>query len=159
MAEDLTTHPLYKTPAAKTINFNPSRFAPALQRKRGLRLLVCGDREWKDKEPIKREILRLMPILIIEGEARGADTLAREVAEELGIAVLPFPAQWKVYGRGAGPVRNIQMLTHGRPDRVLAFHNNLFRSKGTKHMVKIARIAGIPVDVFGEVIIGEGTVT
>ncbi len=150
----MTEKSITKRPAAKTINFTP-----AVQRKRGLRLLICGDREWRNKELIKREILRLMPILIIEGEARGADTLAREVAEELGIKVLPFLAEWNRYGRAAGFIRNTEMLHVGNPDAVLAFHNSLENSKGTKHMVKIAREAHIPVEVFGEVIFGEGTVT
>jgi hypothetical protein len=39
------------------------------------------------------------------------------------------------------------MLTEGSPDLVLAFHDDLERSKGTKHMVGIARKAKVPVRV------------
>jgi hypothetical protein len=34
-----------------------------------------------------------------------------------------------------------------KPDLVLAFHADLAHSKGTKHMVGIARKAGIPVEI------------
>jgi argininosuccinate synthase len=41
------------------------------------------------------------------------------------------------------------MLDHGHPDVVLAFHNDLENSKGTKHMVKIALESGVPVYLNG----------
>lgn len=109
-----------------------------------MRVLVCGDRHWADKDKI-REVLSSVPNLeaVIEGEAKGADTLAREVAEELGVPVLPFPANWVRYGRAAGPIRNRQMLG-GKPDLVIAFHNNIGESRGTKNMLGLAKDAGIP---------------
>lgn len=100
-------------------------------------------------ELIRRALstIGLYPI-IIEGECEGADLLSRQVAEQLGFEVLPFPAQWARYGRAAGPIRNQQMLDEGKPDLVLAFHDNLIgRSKGTKDMVLRAVIAGISVKV------------
>jgi hypothetical protein len=107
-----------------------------------MRVLVCGDRHWVDRAAIKRE-LRKFPAntVIIEGEAKGADSLARDVALELGFKVLSFPADWDKYHRAAGPIRNRQMLTEGKPDLVLAFHQDLTRSKGTKNMVTLARRA------------------
>jgi hypothetical protein len=82
-----------------------------------------------------------VPSQYIEGEAKGADSLARDVALELGFKVLSFPADWDKYHRAAGPIRNRQMLTEGKPDLVLAFHQDLTRSKGTKNMVTLARRA------------------
>ena len=49
--------------------------------------------------------------------------------------VNPFPAQWSKYGRAAGPLRNTQMLSEGNPDIVLAFHDNIKRSRGTRNMI------------------------
>jgi hypothetical protein len=34
------------------------------------------------------------------------------------------------------------MLTEGRPDTVVAFHNCISQSKGTKNMIMIAKKAG-----------------
>lgn len=52
-----------------------------------MRLLVCGDRNWSDNFPIIREIAAIADQLtcVIEGAARGADTIAGEVARSLGI--------------------------------------------------------------------------
>ena len=110
-----------------------------------MRVLISGDREWTDKERI-REYIQSRPdyvTYVIEGEARGADKLARVVAEELGIKVMPFPADWRRYGRGAGPKRNQQMLDEGKPDEVCGFHDDIRVSKGTKDMLKRSLAAGI----------------
>lgn len=110
-----------------------------------MKVLVTGDRHWYNKDRI-REILSALTDVecIIEGEARGADTLAREVAEELGIPVKKFPADWDKHGKAAGPIRNIQMLDE-KPDLVIAFHDNLALSRGTKHTVTEANKRRIPV--------------
>jgi len=119
-----------------------------------IRLLICGDREWKKKDRIRRELL-LLGIsnieVVIHGAARGADSLGAEVAEELGInkrRIKPFPAKWEEQGKAAGVIRNSQMLKEGRPTYVLAFHSHLkTQSKGTADMVRKAKAVGIEVKV------------
>ena len=76
-----------------------------------MRVLICGDRNWSDRKKIKKRLEQLLDeveefITVIEGEARGADTLGREVAESLGLKVEKFPALWEIYGRGAGQGRH-----------------------------------------------------
>lgn len=116
-----------------------------------MRVLVCGDRKWWDGLTIQRELLKLgSGTTIIEGEARGADTLARLVGESLGWPVERFPAEWDRYGKAAGPIRNQQMLSEGKPDLVLAFHVDINSSRGTADMVRRAEKAGIPVRVITE---------
>ena len=113
-----------------------------------LKILVCGDRDWTNVQRI-REILATYStdITIIEGEARGADSIARDISTELGFTVVKCPADWSKYGRSAGPIRNIQMLDM-KPDIVLAFHDDLERSKGTRHTVTEAMRRGIHVIVY-----------
>lgn len=101
-----------------------------------LRLLVCGDRNWYDSVVVEKKIRELNPSIIIHGAARGADSLASSVAKQLGIPVLKFPALWEKYGRAAGPIRNQQMLDEGDPNFVLAFHDDIEHSKGTRHGAK-----------------------
>ncbi|MDE1822352.1 MAG: DUF2493 domain-containing protein [Euryarchaeota archaeon] len=109
-----------------------------------MRLLVCGSRDWADGEIILTELAALQGVdVVIEGEAPGADTFARKAAEQMGIPVLPFPADWGSHGRAAGPIRNQQMLDEGKPDLVLAFTDGLNTSRGTADMVARARKAGI----------------
>lgn len=113
-----------------------------------MRVLICGDRNWYDPHPIY-QLIRELPddAVIIEGEARGADRIARIAAEERGLEVERYPADWARYGRAAGPIRNKQMLTEGKPDRVVAFHDNTSESKGTLNMIRQAEEAGIPTEV------------
>lgn len=115
------------------------------------RVLICGDRNWKDFPVILHRLSNVAALkgveVVIEGEASGADTLGRIAAQQMGIPVLKFPAQWGKYGKAAGPVRNQQMLDEGKPTLVLAFHPFLQNSKGTLDMVSRARNADIPTEV------------
>lgn len=111
-------------------------------------VLVCGSREWTDRAAILREIEKLaITDIVIHGAARGADRIAGEIATSYGLQVRAFPAQWDRYGKSAGPFRNQQMLDQ-QPDLVLAFTPDLEKSIGTRHMVRIARAAGVPVEIF-----------
>jgi len=111
-----------------------------------MRILICGDRNWTDRERIAMFLAPLgSDTIIIEGGARGADTIAKEEAELRSFQVMEFPAQWNKYGKSAGPIRNKQMLDEGKPDLVVAFHNDIKNSKGTKNMIKQAKKAGIKV--------------
>lgn len=131
-----------------------------------MQVLVCGSREWVDPEPIRRE-LKALPVqtgalttqdgyetcvvgpTIIHGDARGADRLAGQIAEkELGLLVKPVPADWNRYGPKAGPLRNERMLKEFGPiDLVIAFHEDLSRSRGTKDLISRALRAGVPVKI------------
>ncbi len=113
-----------------------------------MKILVCGDRNWTDYDAVYAALDALDaeagPVTVISGMARGADTHAANWAAATGRSLLPFPADWKRYGRGAGPVRNQQMLDEG-PDLVLAFHDDLAASKGTADMVRRSERAGVEV--------------
>lgn len=119
------------------------------------RVLVCGNRDYDERERIWNTLAAVHGMynidVLIEGEARGADSHARDWARENDVWVAPFPADWKTYGKAAGPVRNKQMLDEGKPDIVYAFTNKpLSQSKGTLNMVTQARKAGVRVVVVGE---------
>lgn len=112
------------------------------------KVLITGDRNWTDRDKIKRRILKLSRIqndlVIIEGEARGADKMAREICEEFNIKFKPYPADWDKHKKAAGTIRNSTMLSDN-PDiqLVMAFHSDLFNnSKGTLDMVKRSHKAG-----------------
>lgn len=109
-----------------------------------IKVLVSGDREWKDAQKI-RDVLKALPsnTIIVHGNARGADKIAGKVALGLGMKVRVYPAKWDQYGKAAGPIRNQRMLDEEKPDMVIAFHSDLEKSKGTKDMVRRARTAGI----------------
>jgi hypothetical protein len=117
-----------------------------------IRVLVCGDRDWTDKEYMFSimDAMHLSTefVLIIEGGARGADSMAGEWATERGIPLKVYPANWEKFRKAAGPIRNQQMLDEGKPELVVAFHSDIESSKGTKDMVKRAKKADLPVLIF-----------
>jgi len=123
-----------------------------------VKVLVCGDRNWTDEATVHWWLdlvtNNVAQIEVIEGCARGADKFAeswwrRHAWSITGrFTIRHFPANWNKYGMAAGPLRNRDMLAYG-PDLVLAFHNDLNNSKGTKDMVMRARAAGVPVAVIG----------
>lgn len=100
-----------------------------------MKLLICGGRDFDDVEFIITQLGRLHQnrqiTELIHGAAKGADTICSLWAKEMDIPVRPFPADWKTHPRAAGPIRNQQMLTEGKPDALFAFPGG----KGTADMV------------------------
>jgi hypothetical protein len=114
-----------------------------------VRVLITGNRDWTDDFPIDAIIGGLLAmvgpgeLIVMHGKARGADSIADEWKWS-GVEVEPYPADWDLHGRSAGPIRNRQMLDR-RPDLVVAFHDDLDASKGTRDCVEEAGRRGIPV--------------
>lgn len=91
-----------------------------------MRVLVCGGRTFHERDIVFSELDKHStdwgPFkTLIQGGAGGADRLAKVWAEERGVEVLTFPADWKRLGIAAGPRRNQQMIDQGKPDLVIAF--------------------------------------
>jgi len=121
-----------------------------------MRTIVAGSRSIKDYQLVKTIIERtikqhsLRITELVSGMAAGIDKLAVQWANEVGIPVKPFPANWqdfsepcviKTYKNGgnynalAGFNRNLQMADYA--DVLIAIWNGY--SNGTKHMIKVAR--------------------
>lgn len=121
-----------------------------------LSVLVCGDRYWgqkesKNQQTVILEALKLLTkestVSVIHGGAMGADYYAGKACQELKLPCEVFKADWVKYGKAAGPIRNKQMLdklmTSGSNKIVLAFHDNINNSKGTKNTITQAKNLGI----------------
>jgi 2-C-methyl-D-erythritol 4-phosphate cytidylyltransferase len=120
-------------------------------------VLVTGDRNWQSYIVIKKTLKALQKKhkikFLIQGGAHGADTIAKCVAAWLGITPITVDALWEIQHKAAGPIRNKKMLellelfNEGLKDDVLvlAFHDTLKKSQGTKNMVELAKKAGINV--------------
>lgn len=120
-----------------------------------MRLLVCGGRDFVDVPKLWRVLdelsTRLPPPgirLVIEGASddvtgphMGADYWAHQWALARLIPYARHHAEWKKLGKSAGPIRNRQMLTEGKPDMVLAFPGG----RGTANMIEQAEGAGCVV--------------
>lgn len=77
-------------------------------------VLVTGGRDYADVGTVFDCLAKLNSqferMIIIHGDADGADTLANTVCKELGIEQVRVPAAWNKYKRAAGPIRNKLML-------------------------------------------------
>lgn len=82
-------------------------------------------------------------IRIISGTANGADKTGEIYASARGHKVIHMPAQWDTYGKSAGYKRNVQMAEAA--DAVICFWDG--KSRGTKHMIDIAKDKGLPLRV------------
>lgn len=80
-------------------------------------------------------------VFLVQGGAKGADTLARRWAEKRNHAVATIPALWDVYGHAAGHKRNEEMLKWFISDVVIAFKGGT----GTADAVARAKILKRPL--------------
>ena len=109
-------------------------------------IVITGGRDFADRERVFLALDKVhaaTPVsLLVHGDASGADALAGEWAKARGVACTPQPADWKRYGRGAGPARNQAMLVEFNPQLLVAFPGG----KGTADMIRRAEKAGVPVE-------------
>lgn len=111
------------------------------------RLVVAGSRGFESYERLSAELDKYLAgksnVTIISGTARGADRLGEKYAQEHGYKLEQVPAQWAKYHRGAGPIRNAQMVKTA--DAVLVFWDN--ESSGTRNIIECARAESIPCKI------------
>ena len=113
------------------------------------KVIIAGGREFNNYELMCKKVDRILSnkntseIQIISGNARGADKLGEKYAKDNNISLMCFPANWKRYGKRAGYIRNEQMAKEA--DALIAFWDG--QSKGTKHMIDIARSKGLLIRV------------
>jgi hypothetical protein len=111
-------------------------------------IVVCGDRFWTDKTAIENRLkcLNQQEDVVITGGCRGVDTITNNIAKKLNLMCVVVDADWNKFGKSAGPIRNRKMLSMN-PDLVIAFHNDIESSKGTKDCITEAKKREIPVEI------------
>jgi YspA, cpYpsA-related SLOG family len=99
------------------------------------RVLVCGGRRYADRDILYdclSERLAVWDFLVlIHGDAEGADRLAHAWALEHGVQPAACRANWPRWPRAAGSIRNDRMLVL-QPQACIAFPGG----RGTDHMVQ-----------------------
>lgn len=119
------------------------------------KVLITGDRNYTRQSTVDMILDGLFArygedLYIIHGGAKGADSLAKRWVDAKWMTrrfdhTWICDAEWEKYGRAAGPIRNHLMLDEGEPDIVVAFHDDIESSKGTKEMCEYAKKNDIPV--------------
>lgn len=123
-------------------------------------ILVTGSRRESDQDSVivdkaldaLVDDLRCCEITLMQGGARGVDSHAANWAFTRGLGYLTVPARWDQFGNAAGPRRNALMvrlaaafMEDGYDTHCIAFPAP--NSRGTWNCVKLAKEAGIPVEV------------
>lgn len=115
-------------------------------------LLVVGSRTFDDYDTMAKVMNENTPeledLVIVEGGAKGADSMARAWANCCGVAFKEFKPNWGKYGKAAGLYRNIEMVEFIRENggRALYFWDG--KSKGTKQCIDSAKKLEVPVRVW-----------
>ena len=99
-----------------------------------MKVLVCGNKYWTNKDKIK-EVLEALPNvdIVMVREQRGVPTLTWEAAKELGKVPIVYFSD--------------KEILNDNPDLVLAFHSRIRLNKETTNLVTEARRRGIPTRI------------
>lgn len=113
-----------------------------------MKTIIAGSRSINDLRLLEKviEYSKFVITEVVCGGARGVDDLGRKWAHNgnNGIAVKLFPAKWDDFGKSAGYRRNVEMAEYA--DALIALWDG--SSKGTKHMIDIAKKKGLNVYVY-----------
>lgn len=106
------------------------------------RVVVAGGRHFEDYDLLEKSLNNILKnkvsdfkIVIVSGGATGADSLGERYAKQYNYGLEVFPANWGMYGNGAGHIRNREM--YEVCDAVVAFWDGF--SKGTKNMIGLCK--------------------
>lgn len=116
------------------------------------KIIIAGSRSFNNYQylydrinwVLKQEDIDLHNVEIVCGMAQGADKLGEEFANDHLLQVKYFPAQWDLYGKQAGYIRNKAMAKYA--DLCICFYDG--QSKGTKLMMNLAIQYNKPTYVF-----------
>jgi len=114
------------------------------------RVVIAGCRDYNNYTEAKEyinfclsKISKEYKIIIVSGGCTGADMLGERYAKENGFAIECYFADWKRYGKSAGPKRNRLMAE--KADFVICFWDG--HSNGTKSMIDCALQCGKPIRI------------
>lgn len=123
------------------------------------RIIIAGSRQFNDYKKMLKTLDELGVHLIntidtveiISGHASGADALGEKFAKAYNYPLKIFPADWKKYGKAAGPIRNEQMAKYAaEADRGVLIAFPIGESKGTRNMIKLAQQYELEICVIEE---------
>jgi predicted Rossmann-fold nucleotide-binding protein len=116
-----------------------------------MKIIVAGSRDITNYDSVKKAIKIGRSFFegeiteIVSGGCRGVDQLGELFAFYNDLPIKLFEAQWKKYGRAAGPIRNKEMAKYA--DGLIALLPG-GESRGTKNMIELAQKANIPVFIY-----------
>ena len=111
------------------------------------KVIIAGGRDFNDYDLLVKVcdhmLSNLNDIEIVSGHAKGADSLGELYAKEKNHKLTLFPANWSLYGKSSGVIRNQQMSEYA--DALICFWDD--KSKGTKNMIDLATNKGLKIKI------------
>jgi hypothetical protein len=106
-----------------------------------VKIIIAGTRTFGNYELLELEVKKFilenniqLPISIISGKAKGADSLGEIFAKKYNFPIIDMPADWNQFGKRAGHIRNEEMAKIS--NFCIIFWNG--QSKGSANMVELA---------------------
>jgi hypothetical protein len=110
-----------------------------------MRTIVAGSRDNISVGDVHKAIRDApwTPSVVVSGNARGVDKFGEIWATENEVPVEKHPAQWGIFGKSAGYIRNAEMASNA--EALIAVWDG--SSRGTEHMINTAKQRGLKVYV------------
>lgn len=110
-----------------------------------MKTIIAGSRTVKDYKTVEEAVIKseFKITEVVSGCAKGVDSLGESYAGFNRLPVKKYPADWERFGKIAGFIRNQKMADYA--EALVAVWDG--QSKGTEHMINIARQRNLKVFV------------
>jgi len=110
-----------------------------------MKVIIAGSRDITDYDAVVQAVedSGFEITQVISGGARGVDKLGERYANDYGLELAVFPADWNKNGKAAGDIRNAEMAVVGEALIAVRLNN----STGTTDMIKKMKNKGCPIYV------------
>ena len=110
-----------------------------------MRVIIAGSRTISDPALVDQAVADsgFEVTVVLSGGAAGVDRLGEDWAARNGVPIERYPAQWDLYGKRAGKIRNQQMAEAA--EGLIAIWDG--SSRGTFDMLDRASVLGLKVHI------------
>lgn len=81
-----------------------------------VRVIIAGGRDFVSRIEhgiwLEKKLIELEATEVVSGACTGADMFGEDVAKRCFIPITRFPAEWALFGKSAGPIRNEEMAEY-----------------------------------------------
>lgn len=109
-----------------------------------MKVIIAGTRTFSNYDLLKKILSKFSTITeVVSGGASGADFLGEKWAYENSLPIKKFLADWKLYGKKAGPIRNSLMAKYA--DCLIIFWDG--KSRGSLNMINQMKKIKKPIKI------------
>lgn len=125
---------------------------------KSIKIIIACSRDFNDYNYLEKKVFGILNyidnniygvdkdnIIIISGEAKGADKLGEVFASKYSLQITKYPAKWDYYGNRAGYIRNMKMKEYCLEDCNNSILIALWdgSSRGTSNMIDLCKKTNI----------------